>query len=379
MQTPHAYFQNLAQFEVAVSKRPSLRALLEKSMDDVAARESCSELQMQYLIVAFAHVYHHFGFSTFSQLGRSLVVPSLSSHSGVTQSLVESWLENLCYQILEDFNVLKIVTGEPHWEQLSESFARDLAKRLLCTDHRERTHVGLEAFSPEWVREMYEVAARALAPRRISDDGTTSPSYLSRLVRIKNGSAFAPALASLCHRLAANPMLILAWRLESFAAFNEAGDEARFFVRREGVDVEDIANRYAALIALLLPHQAADGTMLMKETPVTLTQMCKALSEAGQGAKFDLSMIRTWLATNERDASHVLGTLVKGGLRSGLLFEVAVSKKQSAYGLTRLAQTIVGPFHAAITSALAHAENESAAPSDGALASETKELPHAVA
>ena len=349
-------FKTLASREKALTINPALAGLLANSFDEVFVPDAngVGAVQKHYLVTEVAYCYQHFGFTLFAPAARALLVPVIAGNCGVMAEPVAIWLESVCYFLLEDFNILRLVEGEPEWSSVDSAFFRDFVRRVICAEQHESGDLGLDCWDAELLERL----------RTLASDGLefAKPEGLVDLTHWVNAQAsglpfaddFAKAFVHAFKEIAANPLRLLVWRVESFSSFGEVRQEAKFFVRDTSEVVERKAYQYAALLSLFLPHRAPDGTLLLPESPLTLVQLGRVLKTQKLSTWFDCSLLAAWLNLGETQgpANVELGVLVRQAVSMGFLFEVPLGKRQKGLGLTKSALKILEPFHSAITASV---------------------------
>lgn len=346
-------FKTLASREKALQINPALAGLLENVLDDVFVPDAnpLGVVQKQYLVTEVAYCYQHFGFTLFAPAARDLLVPQLAACCGVPAEPVAIWLESVCYFLLEDFNILRLVDGEPEWADVDASFFRDFARRVICAEQHESGDLGLDCWESGLLEHLRNLASQGLEFARPDALVDLAQWVGAQVEGLPFAAEFAKAFVNAFKEVGSNPLRLLVWRVESFSSFCEVRQEAKFFVRDTSERVERKAYQYASLLSLFLPHRAPDGTLLLPESPLPLTQISKVLKNQKPNSWFDCSLLSTWLNIEESQHSD-LAELVRQAVGMGFLFEVPLGRRQKGYGLTKSALKILEPFHSAISASV---------------------------
>ena len=346
-------FQSLAARENAIRMNPAIAGLLERALDDTFAppASQLGEIQKHFLVTEVACCYQHFGFTLFAPAARELLVPQLAKRIGVLPDPIASWLESVCYFLLEDFNILRLVEGEPEWTSVDNAFFRDLTRRMICAEETETSDLGLDCWGAGLLERLRLLVVQGLELAR-SEQNSEIDACVSRLTAgLPYASQFRKSFSNALSEIVSNPLRLLIWRVECFSGFSEVRQEAKFFVREANEILERKAYRHAALLALFLPHTAPDGTLLLPASPLSINQLNKVLKNQKVEGWFDCSILTTWLDL-DKAPMLALADLLKQSVQLGFLFEVPLGRNQKGYGLSKSALKIVEPFRAAISSSV---------------------------
>lgn len=346
------FFKTLALREKALQTNPALGQVLANSLHDTLELAEIVPLQAQYLVIEVGYIYQHFGFCIFAPAGRTLLCETLSASSGLRQEKIANWLESVCYFLLEDFNILRLVDGEPDWKIVDAVFFREFAKRIICAEPGEFSDLGLDCWSPILTRRLRELAAQSIELARPETIGSLAQTLGAMEVELPYGTQFCESFIACFEEIAANPLRLLVWRVECFTTFADLRQEARIFMRERSALGEHRASMFAALLSLFLPHKTADGIALLPESPLALNQIKTVLSSAFTSNFFDCTLLRSWLEVDDESLDSRLNELVAGALELGLLFHVPLGRYRKGFGLSRSALQILAPFHMAITNSL---------------------------
>lgn len=345
------FFKKMALRESALDVNQASAHLLAQSLSETCERSELPLLQERALIAEVGYAYQHFGFSIFAPMARALLSNALAHRTGVSGALLDSWLETVCYFLLEDFNILKLVDGAPDWDAVDAAFARDLVRRLVCAEKDEAADLGLDIWDEDYVECLRRVAVTALEGVRTAAFSDLEGWCRGALEEFRFAPVLQPALVASLEELRANPLRLLVWRIECFTTFAETRQEAKFFVREASSAVEGRAYKLAALLALFLPHRTPDGRTLLPASPLTLAQIAKVLRKDAPRNGFDCSLMRAWLDL-DGDAPADLVLLAKDARALGLMFEVPTGRGSAAYGLTKTSLRILKPFQATLAASL---------------------------
>jgi len=278
------------------------------------------------------------------------------------------WMELLAYTLLEDFNVLKVVTGEPDWDSVDAAFFADFSRRVLCSELGEKSDLGLDAWSDGFVDEMCAKSSLWLTRLQVESVADVLEDVKSTVAKRPFAELLVRGMAETMREVAAHSLQILVWRIQFFTTFSDIRQEAKFFMRGNSVESQFSALQMAALLSLLLPHVSDDGVALLPPSPLTVSQMCMVLRDSSVSEHFDAALFRNWLAIEQEDLPKDLGFLVQKAVEAGLLFEVPITKKNKAYGLSLAAMRILSPFREAITAAVLRAPVAASLAADSVIA-----------
>jgi hypothetical protein len=350
MTLPRTFFKSLSLRERALSMNHALAQLLVDSLRESSL--SLTPLQSNYLLTEVGYVYQHFGFSIFGPQAIRFFATQLSPCSGVAEVPLRQWLESVGYALLEDFNILKIVIGEPDWETVDRTFFRDFSRRLLCAEHGESADLGLDSWNGTLVGDLCAQASRWVERAQNESVDTIIADVVEVLRDMPCGLALAMAIGENLESVSDNFLQLLVWRVQFLTSFSDVRQEAKFIVRAEGDEPEQLAARFAALLALFVPQEASDGTTLLPESPVSVSALAAVLRSEFHSPHFDCDLFRNWLDLSDGSLRSDLERMMLQGKEAGLLFEVPKGRNGRAYGLTIAALRIVSPFREAISRAL---------------------------
>ncbi len=343
-------FRRLSAYERSLSSHRLIADLLESELERVCEKK-LSPLQCRTSVVWVGAAYRHFGFALFSPLGRHLLGRQLQSFSGADGSLLCDWLDAVCFGLLEDFNLMKIVTGEPDWDGLDRELALEIWKRLFCSDESESELLGLDLLDERIIQTLRQVSSEC-----VSDLVRGQVSDLPRALPDHVPSDFIEALPGCVERISFDSLCLFLWRIECFSQFNETRQEFKF-VYREGGQVEESAlYRVAALLVVLGDIRTEKGEPLFLESPAPNGLLEKVL--LGKDAKTQSlvrgSVVAVLLGSDPQNIRKALEL----ALQMGLLFTVKPTSRRQEYGLTALGRKILHPYRGLVREAVLGGESE---------------------
>ncbi len=352
MTTQKLFFQSMANRERALVLNRSLATLLHQAVLEMTNFATLTPLQKNYLLAETAYVYQHFGFSLFGPTSRIFVAEQMSACSGIDESVLQTWFELLAFTLLEDFNMLKIVTGEPDWASVDAAFFRDFSRRILCFEAGDKADLGLDAWSDGFVEELCAHAVEWLG--LLQSSGTSA--VLKQMREYFDKSEFSQmmfdAMAENLEIVNENSLQILVWRIQFLTSFSDIRQEAKFFMRADGDEPEAKATRLAALLALLVTHESENGETLLPPSPLSSQQISNVLKSSFQSPHFDTQLFRNWMKVTDDTVLRNVAALAKEGVEAGLLFEVPNGKRSKGYGPTLTALKVLAPFQKTVTGAI---------------------------
>ncbi len=352
MMTRKPFFQLLAARERTLCVNHALARLLDGALAEIPELHHLPRLQKNYLVAETSYAYQHFGFSVFGPSARVFLSDQMSICSGVAVESIRTWMELLAYTLLEDFNVLKVVTGEPDWGAVDAAFFGDFSRRVLCSDLGEKSELGLDTWAESFVDDLCGRAAAWLMRLQTEPLSLVLPDVRKSLADRPFSEHLVQAMTESLEEVSKSTLQILVWRIQFFTSFADIRQEAKFFVRADSEESQICALRVAALLSLLLPHLSGDGSVLLPPSPLTLSQMSAVLKDEYSSHVFETNLFRNWLALEGKNLAAELAPLASRALEAGLIFEVPATKKSKAYGLSLAGMRILSPFRQAITEAL---------------------------
>jgi hypothetical protein len=358
MKTQKSFFQSLCARERALVLNRPLATLLGQAIVEVENISSLSPLQKSYILAETAYVYQHFGFSVFGPTARVFVAEHMSACSGISQELLQTWFELLAFTLLEDFNMLKIVTGEPDWNTVDDSFFGDFAKRILCFENGENADLGLDAWANSIVQTLCERSSAWLSMLPSHSLSHVLKDVRAQFDRSDFSEMLLAALEECLCTVNENPLQIFIWRVQFLTSFSDIRQEAKFFMRADGEEPEARALQMAALLSLLVHHEAENGEVLLPETPLSVNQMASVLKSSYFSTQFDTTLFRNWMRVTDATVVSQLSMLAKECVTAGLLFEVPNGKRGKVYGPTLTALRILEPFQSTVTRAILKTSRE---------------------
>ncbi len=345
-------FKALACHEMSVNSQSDLSFLLRETVSESTGNlVLAGDLQKHYLVTEVLYAYRHLGFLCFGPAARTLLGNHLARMSGLTAVDVEFWLESSCYRLLENFNILRVLVGEPNWELVDQQFFRDFVRRLFCSEISEFDELGLGCWDPELLGLIKSSLSMGLGEAK-SKPFQNPTRIQSELSHIPFQVQLAETISDCFAQIDENPLRFFAWRLQAFVAATGAHPVPQVLIRLEESTAEKRSFRLAALLSLFLPHQSPQGHFLLPESPLRLSQIFGIFKRNGVHADFDCTAIRNWLDPQGNTLENELSKTLEEAISLGLLFQIPVTKQVQGFGLTTAGLKIAYPFHSAITQAL---------------------------
>lgn len=345
------FFKMMAQRESSLQRHPTLAKMLADVFEEYLG-DGVLMLKKQAAITDVACLYQHFGFCVFSPAARHLVASQISLSCLLEEAALLQWLEAVCYLLLEDFNILRIIEGEPDWTEVDDRFFKEISKRVICAESGEFSDLGLDIWNPDFIRKLRDIAAKTIdlaKPESLEKISDILPKLCDAL---PYPALFESALLQCLESISANPLLILVWRVECFSTFSNDQLVSQFFVRTHNSISERKASRLAALLALMAQHRLPTGEVLLPDSPLGLFELESVLKDDYTSEYFDCTLLRAWIGSEENQLRNSLKELVTEAKNIGLVFEVPTGNKRTGYGLSRAALRIIAPFKSAITQSL---------------------------
>jgi hypothetical protein len=248
--------------------------------------------------------------------------------------------------------MLKIVTGEPDWSVVDASFFRGFSRRILCSEAGDKADLGLDAWTDGFVEDLCSHSMEWLALMQSSGTSAALKQMRVYFDRSEFSQMLFDAIAENLDIVNENSLQILVWRIQFLTSFSDIRQEAKFFMRSDGEEPEAKATRLAALLALLVTHEAENGETLLPPTPLTSQQISNVLKSSFQSSYFDTHLFRNWMRVTDDSVVRDVAALAKEGVEAGLLFEVPNGKRSKGYGPTLTALRVLAPFQKTVTSAI---------------------------
>ncbi len=292
--------------------------------------------------------YQHFGFPVFGPIGRSLVSAQIASLSGLSVSSIAQWLELVAYSLLEDLNVLQVVSGEPDWLQVDLSFSMELWKRLFCSDENESSSLGLDCLDGDEISRLRKLAVKAVSLMGKSggeDEKKTAVPLPNDL-----GDAHLRTFKTVAASAAGNPIMLLLWRIEVFSLLKETRHEYKFRVKVDSDQLLPMLSALAGVLMVLSPVASNTGVPLFPESPLTQEEIEHYLGihQSPRLAKLRdsletpyIGVLKDWIGNDCRDKIDQVLAL---GCSYGLMFSISIRPGKQAYGLTAKGSQTLTPF-----------------------------------
>lgn len=359
MKTSKVTFRYLASGEKALDDNLPLKGLLSEAFQSRFQPDAAfGEIQRAFLLVETATLYQHFGLAMFSPMARELILPLLAARGGFPLEDANRWFDAVFEVVYEDLYILKAIAGEPDATELDTAFAHDFLRRIACSEGSELELLALHSFDSNLVESLRDAVARAVAPTDPDTPEATSRQLAAACRRLHTPQPVIDSALALIQQLQENPLRLLVWRVEYLVSFSDLRLESKVISRTyDGRDDAEVL-KVTALLAALLPHQAPDGTFLLPESPLSLSQLESAFFGTPPSNRFDVSLLRNWLGP-DTDRSQ-LHALLQRAQASGLVLELPVRRNKVGYALSLPALRVLRPYHKAITEQLLAVRHEPA-------------------
>ncbi len=345
----HSLFGCLLRWDKVAQQSPAIaEQLLSEMMALWPLANDLAPLQRSASVALVTASYQSFGFAIFGPLGRSLLGHHLESQFGVARHFSGPWLEAMAFSILEDLNVLQVVSGEPDWHAVDQAFAGDLWRRIFCSDGSEVALLGLDCIENVYLGLLRGYAAAAVKEMRADSEPASRPGGHGILPH-----DLAPALVSAFKLTVTsarnNPLCLLLWRIEGFSRMQETRHELKFLIREEQAMVPELAGALAWLILVLSPLQGTDGGAIFPEGPLDKATLQKLLHTQQSSHLLGFGGIVAPVQNKHRSAQRgtvgwSLDAVIGAAREMGLVFEVKPLPHKPEYGLTAAGLRILSPF-----------------------------------
>jgi hypothetical protein len=354
-------FTQLAIWQQSAANNKSLLRVLHETAQDVLATEA-TPLAMAYLEASIAAVYQQFGFVVFSPEARRLLSISQSRQTRIQSRRVLDWLDNAAYQQLADFHVLRYLDSEPDWLNLSQSFSHSVIRRIVVCRPQEWESIGFEHFPREILELLMRVVDLQMLGMRQGLQIASSTEVLERAVdnhlQVKEAfghmtELWGKAIDEVLARVERDPFTLLAWRLEAFTTEKQILNDSSLAVRILSDDeMESRALKVIALVLLLSGFECENYGLVVAETPVTFSQLCKALKQFFAQASEQSKIVAELLGSGAPGVGIevALDSVISTGLELGVFKWAVVAKSQRGLLLTPLAFIILDPYRDLIES-----------------------------
>lgn len=348
-------FTQLARWQHSAMKNKALLRVLHESAQDIF-EGNCTPLSLGFFEASVAAVYQQFGFVVFSPESRRLLSLELSKQTRIASRLILEWLDQAAYQQLADFHVLRYLDAEPDWLDLSQDFCTAVVKRIVVCRPQEWGAVGLIHYPSE----VLSLLMRAIDLQMMSlRQGLTVVAGVELLNDLRLEMTSSPQLSDLpvevwgraidgvLRLIEADPLRLLAWRLEAFSTERQLQNDARLAVI--DLSAAELENKSLAVIALtsvLSGIDVADSGVLVSETPVTFASLTKSLATLRSSATQQSQLLRGLMGLTAPACSlnELVGEILRTGEQLGVFQWAAVGKGQRGVLLTSLAFLVLDPY-----------------------------------
>jgi hypothetical protein len=342
------FFSRLLRWEKTASLNSAFCALLEQDFRAAFSSTKTHPVQELTAMSLAGAAYQHFGFPVFGPIGRAMVSTQIASLSGLSTSSVAQWLELVAYSLLEDLNVLQVVTGEPDWLQVDLSFSMELWKRLFCSDENESSSLGLDCLDGDEISRLRKLAVKAVSlmgKSGIEEDKKTATPLPNDL-----GDAHLRTFKTVAASAAGNPIMLLLWRIEVFSLLKETRHEYKFRVKVDSEQLLPMLSALAGVLMVLSPVASNAGVPLFPESPLTQEEIEHYLGvhQSPRLAKVRdpletpyIGVLKDWIGDDCRDKIDQVLAL---GCSYGLIFSISIRPGKPAYGLTAKGSQTLTPF-----------------------------------
>lgn len=341
------FFSRLLRWEKTASLNAAFCALLEQDFRvafSAVKTHPAQELTAMSLIGA---AYQHFGFVVFGPLGRVLAGTQIASLSGLDASAITQWLELVAYNLLEDLNVLQVVSGEPDWGQVDLSLSMELWKRLFCSDENEASSLGLDCLDDQEIARLRKLALKAVS---LMGSGKAEEGEQAEvLMPLDLCESHVRTFRTIAASAAGNPIMLLLWRIEVFSLLKETRHEHKFRLKVEADNLLPMLTALAGVLMVLSPVAVEAGAPLFPESPLSIEEieyqlgirkLRRSASAPVVGELPHMKVLRQWIGNGSRNIDEVLSL----GCSYGLIFAVSLRPRKTAYGLTVKGSQTLAPF-----------------------------------
>jgi hypothetical protein len=348
-------FTQLARWQQSAMKNKALLRVLHESAEDVLEGK-CTPLSLAFHEASVAAVYQQFGFVVFSPESRRLLSLELSKQTRIASRLVLEWLDHAAYQQLADFHVLRYLDSEPDWLDLSQDFCTAVVKRIVVCRPQEWGSVGLIHYPSEVLSLLMRAIDQQMMSLRQGLAVVTGVDLLNDLREEMNPTpqlndmpleVWGKSIDTVLRLIEADPLRLLAWRLEAFSTERQLQNDARLAViDMSAAELENKSLAVIALMSVLSGIDVAGSGVLVSETPVTLTSLVKSLGTLSGTESPQSQLLRglMGLTTPSCSINSTVGEILRTGEHLGVFQWTAVGKGQRGILLTSLAFLVLDPY-----------------------------------
>jgi len=355
-------FTQLAQWQASASKNKALARVLRESAQEILL-DNATPLSLAFHEAAVAAVFQQFGFIVFATESRRLLAIEQSRRTHIPSTLLLDWLDQAAYQQLADFHVLRYLESEPDWLILNQEFCTTVVQRIVVCRPAEWAAIGLEHYPSELLNLLLRVVDMQMLAMRQGIDLLPSSDVLRetlsehppwREIVSQSCEHWGQTIDAVLQRVAHDPLLLLAWRLEAFSTERQLVKDASLAVKTcSPADVERRSLSIIALVVLLAGFEFGENKPVVSETPLTFAALCKVVSGFVFGGNQNARAVAELLGCRDR-TNAVLTELIETNLAIGEQLGVfqwtGVAKGQRGVMLTSLAYIVLEPYRDLIDS-----------------------------
>lgn len=355
-------FLQVAQWQKSAYQNRALVRVLNESAQETLG-STATPLALAFHEASVAAVYQQFGFSVFCPESRRLLAIAQSRHTLIPHTILLEWLDQAAYQQLADFHVLRYLESEPDWLNLNHGFCVSVIKRIIVCRPQEWRQVGLEHFPRELLEVFLSVVDTLMLAMRqnmeinsgydaLQRAQTHSP-FLNDLLR-GSFDLWGRAIDFVLARIAEEPLVLLAWRLEILTTERQLLNDARLAVTNMAQgEIELESLKVVILIILLSGFHFGQEEPVVSDTPVTLSQLSRSLDTffSQQSSVSNVVASLMGYKFEARSLTICLEKVLSLGQQLGIFKWSNVGKNQKGVLLSSLALQVSEPYQELIVSA----------------------------
>lgn len=354
-------FSKLAQWQKSAEQNKALVRVLHESAQELLEGKT-TPLSLAFHEASVVAVYQKFGFLIFAPESRRLLANAQSKQTRINSRILLEWLDQAAYQQLADFHVLRYLESEPDWLELNQDFTITLIQRIIVCSQGEWNAVGLEHYPQELAEFLLSVVDQQLLQMRQSGEFSPSLQVLKRALESQHDvceiidsslNIWSRAIDSVLQRVAQDPLRLLAWRLQAFSTERQLSQDSRLAVTNNPSDELEVkALNVVALMIVLAGYDFGRGHAIIAETPVTFSQLKKALTTFFSVSGLQTNVLCELLGYDrfKSDLAEVLERTISLGNQLGVLYWSSLGKSRRGILLTSLAFQILDPYQELIKS-----------------------------